>query len=183
MRIASAWPSIILVAAISAACGSSSPTAPSSPTTPTAPAFTFQGNWGAGNAGGGSYRITGCSDTGAIATQGSFCRQVSIGTSASMGLSLTQSGTVVTGTVFLGPYAVPVTGTANGTSLTLVGTTPFTVAGFTQIGDLAISNWSTSSSPGIIFDLMTGTFNYVVTVRGSTGSGIISAQIIGLGHF
>lgn len=160
----------LLMSVLSGACGGSSPASPGATT------VGVQGTWGGGSLEQGTYRIAACANSGGIATQGNFCNQVSIGTTASVGMVLTQSGASVSGTMFFGTYSIPVTGTFDGTTLVLGGTTPYTVAGFSTPGTFTMAGWSTTDSNGAL----SGSFAIEVTVSGVSGIGILTCQVVTL---
>jgi hypothetical protein len=94
-----------------------------------------------------------------------------VGTVLPIRLVLTQSGQSLYGTVELGAFSVPVSGTINGSRIVLSGsgTVPFESISTT----VALSNWNTTVSGSN----MTGTWRTTFAISGIPGSAFIDSTI------
>jgi hypothetical protein len=136
--------------------------------TPTGPSsFSFEGNWGGGSQLQGTYTLATCSATEDFQT-GGLCDAVHIGDERPVGLSLKQTGTTVTGTIFLIDGSHAISGTAQGATLVLNATwaqypndpNPAAAALVTTL-----TGWNTSGSG----NTMSGSFNLQSTFREGSG--------------
>ena len=118
---------VVVFTVILAACGGGgSPTAPGAATN-------LQGVWE------GTWVKASCSETGAASGQACNLPESQSG---GLRLTLTQSENTVQGTVEVGPFAIPATGSVSGNTLTLTGQARRTIDGQGVTGSL--SNWSTT---------------------------------------
>ncbi len=128
--------------------------------------LSFSGRWA------GAHVITACNGTGSVqdlicsAARGAF----KVGSRLTFSVTLTQSGNTVTGTADLGGTTGPVTGTVNGSTVTLSGTLRDN-QGFTSV----ITSWNTSISG----NAMTGSLAYSLTFNGVPGNAGIVADLSG----
>ena len=125
----------------------------------------------------GTHTITACDGTGSV--QDLICSAArgsnKVGSSLSFSVTLSQSGSSVTGTANCGGVVGPVTGTLSaGGTLTLAGTLTGTgtSTGFTSV----ITSWATTTSGSS----MNGTVSYDLTFRGVPGVAGISARLTGV---
>jgi hypothetical protein len=121
-----------------------------------------QGTWT------GEYAVSACNDQTVPGFCGSF---VPVGTVLPIRLVLTQSGQSLSGTVELGAFSVPVSGTINGSRIVLSGsgTVPFESIPTT----VALSNWNTA----VTGSNMTGTWRTTFSITGISGSAFIDSTI------
>lgn len=130
----------------------------------TAPAFA--GSWS------GRYVVERCDGTGSV--QDYFCSARGFyppGTDLPMSLSLTQSGTSVSGTLSLGS----VTGVVNGT---VTGSGTLVLQGTVRSGQTSgtLSGWSTTASGAS----MSGAFSYDAAFTGIPGVAVVRARLSGV---
>jgi hypothetical protein len=121
-----------------------------------------QGTWS------GEYSVSACNDQ----TAPGFCSEfVPVGTALPVEIVLTQTGQQLSGTVNLGAFSIPVSGTINGSRIVLSGsgTVPFESLSTTVM----LSNWNTVVSGSN----MTGTWRTTFTVVGFPGSAFIDNTI------
>ena len=121
-----------------------------------------QGTWT------GEYTVSACNDQAAPG----FCSEfVPVGTALPMQLVLTQTGESLSGTLGLGAFSVPVSGTITGSRIVLNGSG--TVSITSPSTTVTLSNWDTVvSGPN-----MTGTWRTTFTVAGVPGSAFIDNTI------
>ena len=122
------WLLCVVVSLTTAACGSDS-----DPVTPTPVVPTVQGTWA------GDYTVSGCND----ATATGFCQGFAqVGAVLPVRIVVTQSGQQLTGTVELGQFTIPVTGTVDTAArITLNGSAASTISG--QAATVTLGNWNT----------------------------------------
>ena len=140
-----------------AGCGGSSSTAPTAAPAPapTPTVVSFAGSYA------GSYTLTSCGHTLQMAAA-DFCGTFSVGTVLPMTLTLSQSGSSVTGTLLQGSISTSVSGSVDSRShLILNGT------GSSGLFVLTMAGWDTQLSGSF----MTGTWNTVWTLVGVSGIG------------
>ena len=122
---------LVWIALLTVACGDDGPATPPTPVVPN-----FQGQWT------GSYDITGCSGTGVFATPPAFCDTFSIGSTFPLTLTLTQTGTQVTGTAQFGNFTMPVSGPIAADGRLLLTGTGVLVQGSITI-NVSLAKWAT----------------------------------------
>jgi hypothetical protein len=121
-----------------------------------------QGTWT------GEYTVSACNDQAAPGFCGGF---VPVGTALPMQLVLTQSGESLSGTLGLGAFSIPVSGTINGSRLVLNGSG--TVSITSPSTTVTLSNWDT-----VVSEInMTGTWRTTFTIAGVPGSAFIDNTI------
>ncbi|HET9359097.1 MAG TPA: hypothetical protein VFO58_05080 [Vicinamibacterales bacterium] len=121
-----------------------------------------QGTWT------GEYTVSACNDQSVPGFCGSF---VPVGTVLPIQFVLTQSGQSLSGTVELGAFSVPVSGTINGSRIVLSGSGTVPIEGFSTT--VTLSNWNTAVS-GLN---MTGTWRTTFSIAGFPGSAFIDSTI------
>ena len=108
-------------------------------TAPTPPVPNYQGQWT------GDYSITGCSGTGVFAVSPAFCDTFRVGTVLPLTLTLTQSGSQVTGTANFGNIVMPVSGPVASDGRLLLNGTMTLVQGSANL-NTSLQNWGTALS-------------------------------------
>jgi hypothetical protein len=131
-----------------------------------ATAPSFAGAWS------GRYIVERCDGTGSV--QDYFCSSRGAfppGTDLPVSLSLTQSGSSVSGSISIGQVSGPVTGTVNGSGTLLL-------QGTARNGTLALtlSGWSTTVSGAS----MSGTFVYNASIGGIPGVAVVTNRLSGV---
>lgn len=139
---------ILTIATITAtmACGGSSPTAP----TP----INLSGQWT------GQYTISSCTETGSAVNAG-FC--TSLGSRGGLTFTTSSTTSAVTGTLVIGGFTIPVTGSLNGSTLSLTGSSQIvqnfqlttntwqaTVSGSSMTGNMAFTVIATTPPIGSV---------------------------------
>ena len=109
------------------------------PTSPTTPVPNYQGQWS------GDYSITGCSGTGVFAQPPTFCDTFRVGTVLPLTLTLTQSGSQVTGTANFGNITMPVSGPVASDGRLLLNGSATIVQGEANL-NTSLQNWGTAMS-------------------------------------
>jgi hypothetical protein len=121
-----------------------------------------QGTWT------GEYTVSACNDQAAPGFCGGF---VPVGTVLPVQLVLTQSGQQLSGTINLGAFLVPVSGTINGSRIVLAGSGTVPIESLSTT--VTLSNWNTSVSGSN----MTGTWRTTFAIAGIPGSASIDSTI------
>lgn len=142
---------VIALCLVLAGCGSDSPSAP----TPTYP--NVAGTWT------GDYQLTACNDAGAR----SFCDGYPpVGSIGPITLALTQNSGQLSGTLTLGQFVVPVSGTVTTSGRIALGgksqTLSANVQGVSFSVQLTVSNWDTQAAGAS----MTGSWRQTFDVTG-----------------
>jgi hypothetical protein len=151
---------VIPVLLLLVGCGGGSPTAPGAITSGGS-STSVQGVWT------GTWQRQSCSETGGAV--GVACP--SLPSSGGLRLTLTQTGTSVTGTVEIGSVLVNATGAITQGTLVLNGSGRF------EDNTITISNWSTAVS-GLTAGTMTGTFSFTLAPDDTTaGTVTIKASL------
>jgi hypothetical protein len=96
---------------------------------------------------------------------------VPVGTVLPVQLVLTQSGQQLSGTINLGAFSVPVSGTINGSRIVLAGSGTVPIESLSTT--VTLSNWNTSVSGSN----MTGTWRTTFAIAGIPGSASIDSTI------
>jgi len=124
----------VALVSIAAGCGddSSSPTPAPTPVIPN-----VQGQWT------GEYQIASCNNTGVFATSPPFCNTFNVGSVWPVRLTLTQTGTQLSGTLELGAATMQVSGPIGSSGqLLLTGTGSIVQGGVTF--NVSLANWNTT---------------------------------------
>jgi hypothetical protein len=127
-------------------------------TAPTPPVPNYQGQWT------GDYSITGCSGSGVFAVPPAFCDTFRVGTILPLTLTLTQSGSQVTGTANFGNITMPVSGPVASDGRLLLNGSAVIVQGEANL-NTSLQNWGTAISG----TSMNGNWGQVWSINTGTG--------------
>jgi hypothetical protein len=148
----STW--VVVVAIFVTGCGGDD--GPTPAPTPAVP--NYQGQWT------GDYSITGCSGSGVFAAPPAFCDTFRVGAVFPLTLTLTQSGTQVTGTANFGNMSMPVSGPISGDGRLLLAGSTTIVQGGASV-NVSLQNWGTIANGSS----MTGNWGQAWTTNLGTG--------------